>query len=181
MNSKKSFTLFEIIISIILISIIYTIAINNFSSKEYKSIDKITLENLKEELLKYGKENSIENSITIKCIADDLSCFIFLDNNKIPEKEKLEPFLKQQPEVYKYNKNQEKIEFMDLELEQLQRYEIIFQYSCKKNSKCDEFIVQTDELTYIFNTINKKPDTIKYLNDIDEYFDSRIEEVKDAF
>ena len=181
MNSRKSFTLIEIIIGIILISIIYTIVINSYSSKTKNSTDTITLENLKEKIQNLGEENSMNDSITIKCIADDLSCFVFLDDSLQPLEEKIKPFLKQQPTVYNYNKNQEKIEFLDLELEQLQRYEVVFQYSCKKNRKCDEFIVETEDLTYIYNNIKKKPDTIKYINDISEYFDTKIEEVKDAF
>lgn len=177
MKLKKSFTLVEIIIAIILVSIIYSIAINSFSKKTINISDNIKLVNLKEKLLSY---EYLEN-ITIKCIADDLSCFIFKDDSEIPEDDKIEKLFIEKPIVYEYNKNLNQIEFLDLELEQLQRYEIVFEYSCNKYRKCSEFIVDTQDEVYIYNDINKKPDTIKYLNDIDEYFYSRIEEVKDAF
>ena len=181
MIRKKTFTLFEIIISIILVSIIYSFAINSFSTKKKIKSDDVTIFNLKEKLLKYGKENEMGDNITIKCIRDDFSCYLFIDDDKIPLEDKIKPFFLDTPTIYKYNKELEKIDFLDLELEQLERYEVIFKYSCKKNKKCSEFIVETENMIYIFNDIKKKPDTIKYISDIDDYFELKVEEVKDAF
>jgi len=49
------------------------------------------------------------------------------------------------------------------------------------NQKCSELIVELEDLVYIFNDIKNKPETIKYINDIDIYFEDKIQEVRDAF
>ena len=177
MSKNKAFTLFEIIIVIILVSIIYTFAINSFSKNKPKHPDGITLSNLKEKLLEF----EFDEDITIQCLADDFSCFVFLDDDLEPQEEKIKDLFKNKPTIYSYSKELERLEFLDLELEQLQRYEIIFKYNCKKNKKCSELIVETDNLVYIFNDIKNKPKTIKYISDIDSFFDNKIQEVKDAF
>ncbi len=161
-------------IVIILIGIAYVFAINSFE-KTIKIKDKVTLLNLKQILLK----QEYEDKITIKCIDDDYSCFVFIDGQ--PQEDKLNPLFEERPTVYEYSKDLERIEFIDLELEQLQRYNIVFEYSCKKNKRCSEMIVETNTQTYIFNDMNKNPEAIEYIKDIDEYFEAKIREVKDAF
>ncbi|MEA3383983.1 MAG: hypothetical protein U9Q20_04840 [Campylobacterota bacterium] len=176
---KRSFTLFEIIISIILISIIYLFAINSFTSKQ-KSLSKdINLDNIKSKLLNY----QFENTITIKCIEDDYSCFVFIDDSKVPLKERVEKLFSEIPNVYRYNKDLDKIDFLDLELEQLQRYEVIFEFSCNKNRKCSELVVENaeDNQLYVFNDIYRKPIKLEHLNDLVDLIEKNEQEVKDAF
>jgi hypothetical protein len=172
---KKAFTLFEIMIVIILISTIYIFAINSFTKNNDLQKDEVTLLNLKKTLL----SQEFEEKITIKCIENDFSCFVFIDGTL--QEDVLKPIFKEQPIVYDYTPELEKLEFIDLELEQLQRYSIVFEYSCKKDQRCSEMIVETETKTYIFNDMYKKPEVIEYINDIDEYFDAKIREVKDAF
>lgn len=174
MTFKKSFTLFEIIIVIILISVLYTFAIGSFTSKSKKNLHTITLMNLKTELLKFEYEKTIE----IQCVEDDLSCFVFSDGVK--QDDKISNLFHEQPIVYKYNQNQDKIEYTPLELEEMERYNIVFKYSCDNYGKCSEFIVEDGDDIYIFNDIKLKPIKYKYLGDIDDYFNKKIEEVKDA-
>lgn len=178
--SKKAFTLIEIVVSIVLVSILYMFAMNSFPKKNQKRDDKsISLETLKEDLLKFD----FKRSITLKCIEDDLSCFVFLDGSKEPLEKKIPPFLSAKPTVYKYNRAREKVEFPDLELGDIDYYHIVFEYHCKKNAICDEYIVQNseNEKVYIFSNLQKKPVQLKYLNDVDQYFEDKIQEVKDAF
>ncbi|MEA2019777.1 MAG: hypothetical protein U9N59_15160 [Campylobacterota bacterium] len=97
------------------------------------------------------------------------------------QEEKIEGLFKSKPSVYKYNSRLGEIDFIDLELEKLERFEVVFEYNCKKNSKCSELIVETNDKVLVFNDIFKQPIVIKYLSDIEEYFNNNIEEVKDAF
>jgi competence protein ComGC len=171
----KAFTLFEIIITIILISIIYTFAISSFTNKTNKNINDISLVNLKQKLLKYD----FNDNITVKCIKSDYSCFVFIDNIIVDEK--IGNLFKSKPTVYNYTKDYKQIEYLPLELEQLESYDVVFQYSCKQNWKCSELIVEFDDLVYVFNDIKNKPKVFKYLGDVDIYFDNKIQEVKNAF
>jgi len=119
------------------------------------------------------------DTIDIKCVEDSYDCFVFID--KKIQKEKIKGLFENKPTVYRYNSNLDKVDFTDLELEKLDRYEVVFEYSCKKNGKCSELIVQTEEKTFIFNDIFKQPSTVKYLSDVEEYFNDKITEVQDAF
>jgi len=172
---KKAFTLFEIMITMILISLLYYFAINSFTNKTVKKTDTITLTNLKEMLLKYTFNNKIE----IKCIEDDYSCFVFIDN--VLQNEKIAPLFKEKPIIYEYNQELTRIEYKDLELEQLDRYNVIFEYSCGVDKKCSNAIVETPEKVYIYDDLYAKPKIIEFISDIDDYFDNLKREVKDAF
>jgi prepilin-type N-terminal cleavage/methylation domain-containing protein len=172
---KKAFTLFEIMITIILISILYIFAINNFSKGLSFGQNNINFENLKTKLISY----EFDDKITIKCIEDDFSCFVFVDDQI--QDSKIKPFFKDIPTIYNYSKDLERIELLDLELEQLQNYNVVFEYSCTKEQRCDEMIVEMPNKIYIFNDIHKGPIVVQNLSDVDEYFESKIREVKDAF
>jgi hypothetical protein len=173
-NPKKAFTLFEIVISIILVSIVYMFAINSFKKQDIVS-DSITLNNLKQKLL----QSDFEESILIKCIEDDFTCFIYLDE-QIQEK-RTNPIFESKPTVYSYDRDYERVEFKRLELENLDSYDIVFEYECKKNKKCSELIVETDKDVYIYNALDRNPTKIDYINDVRDYFDEKINEVRDAF
>ncbi len=162
-------------IVIILISILYLFAINSFKNKSFGNSSDITLYNLKKKLLNrdYSKD------IIIKCVDETFDCYVFIDG--VLQDEKIKGLFEKKPDVYKYNSNLDKIDFLDLELERLERFEVVFEYKCKKNNKCSELIVETKNKVFIFNDIFQQPKTIKYIGDIEEYFNKNIEEVKDAF
>jgi len=148
---------------------------SGFTKSNSISNNTITLENLKQILL----DQEYSKQISIKCIEDDYSCFVILDGNL--EEHKIDPIFNEQPTVYTYSKELEKLEFADLELKQFKRYPIVFEYTCKQNQTCSEMIVETDAKIYIFNDMYKRPKIVAYINDVDEYFEAKIREVKDAF
>jgi len=170
----KGFTLFEIIISIILVSILYAFAINSFHSSNQQKT-KMTLSTLKKELL----ATDYENEVKLYCIEKDLSCFLFVDGEL--QKQKIEGLFKSEPLVYEYNKELEVVDFNSLELEKLQSYDVVFEYSCNTNRKCTESIVFENEKGYIFNDIYMQPKIVNSMNEIENYFEEPIQEVKDAF
>lgn len=175
-KKRDGFTLFEIMIVIIITIVLYSFTINSFKKKSNRLDNKVTLLNLKEKLLKYD----FDKIITIQCNSEDLSCMLFIDG-VIQKDVKISNLFDDIPTIYKYNRDLEKIEYPDLNLEDMQSYQIIFKYSCRADRKCDEFIVEDRNKVYLFNDIYMKPIIYKYISDIDDSFDSKIEEVKDAF
>jgi hypothetical protein len=174
-KNKPAFTLFELVIVVVLVGIIYYFAISNINFNK-TNLDKISLTNLKQTLLKYDFDDKIE----LKCTDDGAKCMIFVDG--ILQTDMIENLFKTAPEVYKYSKNLEQIEYKDIELEQLQRYEICFEYHINKRGDSSQMIVNLGEDgVYIFDNIHDKPTYIKYLSDVPLYFDDKIAEVKDAF
>lgn len=177
MSKKRgAFTLFEIMIVIIITIVLYSFAINSFTKKSNSLDSKVTLLNLKKILLKYD----FDNIITIQCRSEDLNCMVFVDGT-LQKDIKISNLFNDIPTIYKYNKELDKIEYPDLNLEDMGSYQIVFKYSCRADRKCDEFIVEDTNKIYIFNDINMKPIVYNYISDVDDYFDSKIEEVKDAF
>ncbi len=145
------------------------------SFKDTKVFNSVNLNTLKLQLLEYN----YTDTIAVKCIEKDYSCFILIDGEV--QEEKINTLFKDKPMVYKYNMYLEELTFNDLKLEKLERYNIVFEYSCNKERKCTEAIVFTDETRYIFNDINTKPIVVSSISEIENYFHDKIQEVKDAF
>ncbi len=149
--------------------------LSNFSIKK-NTMDAITLVNLKQTLLKFD----FEDKISVKCIdSENIECLVFIDGEK--QEEKIDKLFKICPDVYEYSNEEKIIEFDDLELEQLERFEICFEFDIYKNGQSSQLIVDTHNGVFIYDNISKKPHRIKYINDIGLYFDEKINEVKDAF
>lgn len=161
-TKKSAFTLIEIIIVIILISITYSFVLGSFNKRTKSIDDKVTLNNLKSNLLELGED------VEVQCVEENLKCFMFIDD----EKTEINQLFSADISVYKYSKELEQIEYAN---------DVIFAYSCNKHQKCSEMIVETKDNTYIFNDIHKKPIVLESLSDVNDYFDKKIDEVKDAF
>jgi len=172
MNNVKGFTLFELLISIVLVGILYSFTVYNF---DLSNNIKVDISNLKKKLLtlKY------ENNVTIKCVEKDYSCFILLDG--VIQKEKLDSLFQTKPIVYAYNDLFEKLTFEPLELETLEWHNVVFEYTCNSNRKCTESIISMNDKLYILNDLKIKPTIIKNKEDVVDYFQDKIYEVRDAF
>ncbi len=174
-NIKQAFTLFELIIVIILVGIIYYLAISNFNPQTQKE-DTITLTNLKQTL----SSIEFEDTISLKCIDnEEVECFISIDN-EVPE-EKFTGLFKRCPEVYEYSKEQKLLEFPVVKLENLEQLDICFEYTLYKNGNSSQMFIDTGDEVIIYDNISNKPNTIKYINDMSLYFDDKNNEVKNAF
>ena len=171
---KKAFTLVEIILVVFIISIVYIVMISNINNSSSIN-NKLVLKNIKQKLLTYDFKDNIE----LKCINEGNLCFIFVDGNIIDEK--IENLFKTKPTVYTYDTKLNIIEFDELEFEKLETYDVCFAYKINKYLKIDDMIVQLDDKIYIFNSIDKKAVLIEYLSDVNNYFDDKKQEVKDAF
>ena len=163
-TKKSAFTLIEIIIVIIIISIVYSFVLGSFKKQDKQIDERVTLSNLKSNLLKMDYTDSIE----VVCLDDDFKCFLYLDD----EKQEINKLFSDDISVYKYSKELEHIEYNN---------GVIFTYSCDKYQKCSEIIVEKQEKIYIFNDIHKNPILIDSVNDVNDYFEKKIDEVKDAF
>jgi len=172
-SKVRSFSLFEILIALLLVSSFYFFT---FSSLENKNIGKkqLTLESLKKELFSYP----FEKKIMLKCIKEDLSCFVFLDG--VLQEKKIPPFFKEIPLVYSYNKELKQIEFLEFQTQKLDRYDIVFELECTKSGFCDEYIIEFENQVLLYSNLEEIV-AIESINDVDSYFENKINEVKNAF
>ena len=175
--NKKSFTLMELVIVIVLVSIMYYFVLSNNFESDNKRKEGLSLINLKSYLLSFD----FKNSASIKCIeSDDYDCYVFLDN-KLEKDLSIKNLFKDKPSIYEYTKEQDRMEFGNLKLDTFEEFNVVFEYSIGADMKSKDFILDTGEKIYVFNSIYNKPIQLKYLYEVLDSFENRVSEVKDVF
>lgn len=171
-NNRKGFTLFELIIVVILFSIVSSFVLVKFNILSPEK-QQLTLENIKSHLLTYD----FEDSISLKC-TDEKECFLYLDDEIQEEKVKLT--ILDNIEVYKYDDTLTQVFFKDIEPEELQTYGVLFELTIDKDKKHKDMIVLNGDSFYIFNSIYKSPILLSSSSDINDFFYNLKEEVKNS-
>ncbi len=93
--AKAAFTLIELLIVIVIMGVVYTLALSNFSKLTNKS-ETLTLANLKE----YLSSLSYEHNAALICFDGCTKCAIYVDGNKTQE---LDGFVDDTLKVYRYD------------------------------------------------------------------------------
>jgi prepilin-type N-terminal cleavage/methylation domain-containing protein len=179
---KSAFTLFEMIIVVALIGIIYTVVLQNFNTK--KNVQILKIQNLKESLLPlYKKGNRIDLYIYDRCKKATL--FI---NNEVRESYKPKINIREFEDLKTYKLDNmgelQELEFTPILLEE-KLQEVCFKFSIFKNGSSSSYIVKKDKKYYIFypyfqdvNTSLDEDEAIDLLTH-KEYRGVSIDEVND--
>jgi len=131
---KGGFTLFELMIVVIIIGIVYTLVAVKFSQNKETKI-KLS------DLPKILQDSRFYKSVEVICIEDDSkNCKIYFDNNL--SKMSLQLF-KKKPMVYKLMPDEtlKEIEFEPIIDENQKPVPVYFRYKVTKNGAGDEIIV----------------------------------------
>jgi prepilin-type N-terminal cleavage/methylation domain-containing protein len=171
---KPSFTLIELILVVVIMGVVYILSTSMVNLKSFTKKSTLTFFNLHDFL----KEYSYENEIALKCTLEN-GCFIFSDNSLVENIENL--LFNKSIDVYSYDKTLDKKEFRAIELEDMEYYDIVFEYRIDKHNKSKDMIIEADEKVYILNSFNNEVTRLEYLSDVNDYFDKRAEGVRDAF
>ena len=144
---RKAFTLFELMIVVVIIGVVYALVLSNFNTKKKVRIYKI--KNIKEALMPYWeKGKQLDFVLYDKCQKSAL--FI----NDI-QAEKFEPLIKASEfdkiEVYKpdYRGEGQKQEFIPRLIDNT-LHDICFQYTLFPNGSNSSYIVKKKNIYYIF-------------------------------
>lgn len=174
---KKSFTLIELIVVILIVSFTYVLIFSTNSFDMKKQNKKLDLYELKDFMI----ENfPFEKELSFLCIEENFTCFVKVDGY-LNKDFKVEYFFKTKPDVYKYQKDEIKMKFQELRVENF-NYEVIFELKINSDFKTNEFILDTlENEVYVFNSIFTKPKKYPSLNETYEVFNLQQIEVKDAF
>ena len=174
---KKSFTLIELIIVIILISTTYFLVFSNTNFHIKTDEKRLDLSSLKDYLM---KNFEFEKDISFLCIEEKFTCFIKVDGN-LDKDFKVLNFFKKVPDVYEYSSSEKKVDFKELRVDNMS-YNVIFELKINADYKTNEFIIDTkDNNVFVFNSIFTKPKIYKTLIESLEVFDINKTKVKDAF
>ena len=171
---KGAFTLIELLIVIVIMGMVYAIIAPNLNLKAYVEEEGLNFNTLYPFLKKY----SYENKIVLKCTNED-GCFVLSDGELTDRIEN--KLFKSEPVVYQYNKNLDVKEFSRLEIEDLESFDIVFEYELNKDGISKDMIVEVDEKVYIFNSFKNQVIHLNYASDVVDYFDVSKEKVRDAF
>ncbi len=169
--NKKAFTLTELIIVIILVSVIYLLAFSNFSF--FNTSSKVKLENLKS----YLKNQKFENNLKLICLQRENECLILLDN-EYSEKIK-NPFNKIRT-VYNDDKDRKRVYFDDLKVNDMYERVSLFFYLNNKGQHSN-YIIETNNNLVVLDSLEE---TFKTYDNLSKYLQEKeknIIEVKDAF
>jgi len=173
---KKSFTLIELIIVMILISTVSFLILPSFNLKKEKEY-KVSLSNIKEFMI---KKFSYEETLSLVCFDDgSKECYIFIDDN-INKDIKIKNLFAQIPDVYNYNKDLTRYDFTKIRLDDIE-YEPFFELKIDSDKKHKDIVLDTlNEKVYLFSSISKNAELFNNTNEIIDKFSENEIEVKDA-
>jgi len=147
---RKSFTIFELLIVVVIISIVYTLFIQGLNRFEKKT-EYLKLTGLYEFL----SENDFNDDTSIECTLDYVgkcgNCTMYIDGVKSGE-----PFdLFQDKKITSYFLSEDdELEEIDLGKRRLDRdlRKICFKYTLKSNDSSSSFLLEYDDNSYIVYT-----------------------------
>lgn len=173
---KRSFTLLELVIVVLLISIVYFLLFSSFSfSKNEKNNLRIeTLKNYLFDNFKY------EDTLSLYCIKkDNFPCYVFIDR-KLKDDIKITNLFLETPEVYTYDRDLNKKDFEDIRIGE-EDFHVVFKLDFNSEKKHENLVLDMGNKVYLFSSISNKIEIFEDTNSILDGFISKEEEVKDAF
>ena len=174
---KHAFTLIELIIVIILISVSYYLVFSNSNFKINNNKKNISFINIK----KYLLDNfEFENEISLICTNENLVCYIKTDGI-INEEVKIENLFENKPDVYKYQKEEQILDYESIDIDNISQ-DVIFELKINSDYKTNEIVVDTlNDKVYLFNSIFNEVKVYPSLQEVFETFNTNQLEVQDAF
>jgi len=165
MSKIKAFSLTEILIVLLIISVTFIVIPHIKLNKSRSS----SLLNLNERINSY----QFDDSLSIKCIDNCEKCLIYADNKKIDE---IKLF---NGDVKVYDVNLEKKEFEDIEIG-FENKRVCFELDLDKLKRFERFIIEYRDKFYLFDPINETK-VFDSFSEIEDYHTSLQNEIKDSF
>ncbi len=167
-SNNRGFTLFELLVVIIIIGLLYGLFVSNLQDKDTKS-DAITLFSMKKTLLSQPFKQKSE----VICFEPCKECFIYNDD----EKTDIKPFalFKTPPKVYtkdRYGKL-EQYHFLSFLNKENKLQDVCFRFSVLNNKSSSYYLVETDEEFYLFYPYLKDVETAPTLSDAQKLLDNK--------
>lgn len=170
-RNSGAFTLFELIIVVILIGILYGVFINKMQKNEKgKASESVTLETLRKTLARFPAQRDRELICTEPCEG----CAVYIDGHAV-KMDKI-PLFKQPPKVWEKDRygQYRQIQFLPLTDSKRETTEVCFRYKLFRNGSGSNYIVQTDETHfYVFKPYMYPVRVYDSLNKASQTFDDR--------
>ena len=166
-SNKRAFTLFELLLVVVLIATIYGIFVHKLSRKSTIGDTPLSLKTLKKELQKLSFKKKVE----LICIEPCEACYIFIDNHQL-KGDPLKLF-KMSPKVYKPDNfgQVQSIEFLPIELKTDELSSVCFKYELYSNGSSSHYAVEYDSKYYLFDSYMYDVKEADSLSDASSFFD----------
>jgi len=166
-KERKAFTLFELILVVVIIGIVYTLFIQNID--KLQRTQKLGLS----ELVKHMKTFQDKNEIHLVCTEECAKCEIYIDNNAT---EKYLELFKSEVISYYINKDGqlEEKKYASMYDERGEEIEVCLRLTLFKNGSFSESILKQNEKVYYFPSYFGKMQEFDSMDGLEEYFQERL-------
>lgn len=166
-SSKRAFTLFELLLVVVLISIIYGVFVHKLTKKSTASDLKFSLSTIKQDLQTIPFKKKLE----FICIEPCEECYIYVDKHLI----KQDPIklFKESPKVYRPDSfgQIQNIEFLPIEIKENELSNVCFRYELFGNGSSSHYAVEYGSKYYLFDPYMYDVKEAESLSDVSIFFD----------
>ncbi len=169
LSSKRGFTLFELLLVVLLIGIIYGIFVHKLSQKDKQAdADRIDLLTLKPFLQKFVSTKKA----VLRCFTPCETCYVYRDGKQVKDLEI--PLFKSIPKVYKHDAfgQMNAIEFTAIEGKKREIKDVCFEYSLFENQSSSHYLVEYKENFYLFHPYTKPVEVFESMSAANAAFDT---------
>ncbi len=174
LDFKKGFTLFELMLVIVIVGVVYSLMIQNFAFSKEES-EGISLENLPEYLRK--NFSSSKEKITFRCMDECSICSVFVGSQ---ETNQTEGFFEKytDPSVYTLiDDTLKRVEFADY-VKDYKHIRVCFEYHLYANGSSDKLVVKYKDSVYMYDNFFEKTKKFRSLLDAQDFWVSQLDEAK---
>jgi prepilin-type N-terminal cleavage/methylation domain-containing protein len=173
MGLARAFTLFELMVVIFIISIVYFFTLSNFSFTSTEKRDS-TLSELKSFL----KSHEYSSDVSMRCFEECQECFVYVDGKK---EKRIDSLFGKDPKFYHYSKDLLELEFPRYKIDDIEEIDVCFEFTLRRGYLTKEMIVQSGKKLYLFNNIYQKPLVLNNITAVEDFFEESNNKVRDAF
>ncbi|MEA3523357.1 MAG: prepilin-type N-terminal cleavage/methylation domain-containing protein [Campylobacterota bacterium] len=167
-SNSRAFTLFELLIVVLLIGILYGVFVHKLTKPPLANTDKLTLKNIKTFLADLPYKRKAE----IICLEPCKECHVYLDGKKADEKGF--SLFTSSPNIYFPDTFGQirTITFLPLIDKNHAINNVCFKFSLFNNKSSSHYAVENDEKYYLFDPYMKPVAVSKSFSDVTAFFDN---------
>ncbi|MDR0761474.1 MAG: prepilin-type N-terminal cleavage/methylation domain-containing protein [Campylobacteraceae bacterium] len=174
--TRSGFTLFELLLVMLLLVIIYGLFMQNFVFENDPYEEDVKLERLNLYLLESISKRKAK--VSLKCVEDCSECHVLLDG--IDTNKTISLFDKEfEPTAYKYDgKRLDRITYDDYYKDEYKREKVCFDYSVYPNGSADKVVLEYQNKVYLLENYMEEGRVFASLDEASDYLDEKQLEAK---
>lgn len=165
-EERNSFTLFELILVIVIIGVVYTLFIQNIN--KLQRTQSVGIEQLVDHLRKFQDKSEVK----LICIDECKKCEIYVDQNRT--KQYLELFKSKVVSYYIDKDGQYEEKKYAPIYDGREELEVCFDFALYENGSVSESILEYNEKVYYFPTYFGEIEKFETLDELKEFFQERL-------